>query len=78
MKLAPMQRKYLLRATLILLLIVGSYLVLWASTSTGSKNETCKEGMEECCQKKPAKGSPGESLIESFSRQFISTSVIEY
>jgi len=78
MKLTPMQQKYLLRAAMILLLIVGSYLVLWASTNTGSKKETCTESMEECCQKKPEKGSPGESLIESFSHQFISTSITEY
>ena len=78
MKLASMQRKYLLRAALILLMIVGSYLVLWASTNTGPKKENCTESMEECCQKKPEKGSSGESLIETFSRQFISSSIIEY
>ena len=73
-----MQRKYLIRAALILLLIAGSYLVLRAATQNSLKKETCTESMEECCQKKPEKGSSDESLIETFSRQFISSSIIEY
>jgi hypothetical protein len=75
MKLTPMQRKYLLRAAMILLLIAGSYLVLWSTTRNQPKKETCTESMEECCQKKDNKDS-GESPIETFSRQFISTSAI--
>jgi len=78
MKLTPMQRKYLMRAALILLLITGSYLVLRSATQNPLKKQTCTESMEECCQKKPEKGSSGESLIETFSRQFISSSIIEY
>jgi len=75
MKLTPMQRKYLLRAALILLLIAGSYLMLWSSTRTRSQKETCTESMEECCKKKSDKESSGEMIWETFSRQFISTSV---
>ena len=73
-----MQHKYLLRAALILLLIAGSYLVLWSATKSPDKPENCPESMEECCQKKEEKGSPGESLIETFSRQFISIPVFDY
>jgi hypothetical protein len=78
MKLTPMQRKYLIRAALILLLIAGSYMVLRSATQNPLQKQTCTESMEECCQKQPEKGSSGESLIETFSRQFISSSVVEY
>ena len=33
--------------------------------------------MEECCKKKADKDGSGEMIWETFSRQFISTSVIE-
>ena len=72
-----MQKKYLLRAALILLLIAGSYLVLWSKTRTHSQKEVCTESMEECCKKKTDKDGSGEMIWETFSRQFISTSVIE-
>ncbi|HWN87762.1 MAG TPA: hypothetical protein VNM35_01810 [Chitinophagaceae bacterium] len=77
MKLTPMQRKYLLRASLILLLIAGSYLVLWSASRTHSQKEACSESMEECCKKKAEKDGSGEIIWETFSRQFISTSVME-
>lgn len=73
-----MQRKYLLRAAFILLLIAGSYALLWSATKSLPKTESCPESMEECCKMKEDKSSPGESLIETFSRQFISTSAIDY
>ena len=72
-----MQLKYLLRAALILLLIAGSYLVLWSATKTHSQKAACSESMEECCKKKNDKDGSGEMIWETFSRQFISTSVIE-
>ena len=72
-----MQKKYLLRAALILLLIAGSYLVLWSTTRTNSQKEVCSESMEECSKKKTDKDGSGEMIWETFSRQFISTSVIE-
>lgn len=75
MKLTSMQRKYLLRAALILLLIAGSYLVLWSATKTKTSKETCTENMEECCKKQNDKESSGEVIWETFSRQFISTAV---
>lgn len=78
MKLTPMQRKYLLRAALILLLIAGSYLVLWSATRTHSQKETCTESMEECCNNKNDKDGSGDMLWETFSRQFISASTIDY
>jgi hypothetical protein len=77
MKLTPMQHKYLLRASLILLLIVGSYLVLWSTTRTHSQKAACSESMEECCKKKTDTDGSGEMIWETFSRQFISTSVAE-
>ena len=70
-----MQHKYLLRAALILLLIAGSYLVLYSATKTRSQNEPCTESMEECCKKQDDKESSGEVIWETFSRKFISTSV---
>ena len=70
-----MQRKYLLRAALILLLITGSYLVLWSATKTNATKETCTEGMEECCKKKTDKESSDEMIWGTFSRQFISISI---
>jgi hypothetical protein len=72
-----MQKKYLLRAALILLLIAGSYLVLWSTTKTQSQKSTCSESMEECCKNKNDNDKSGEMIWETFSRQFISTSVIE-
>jgi hypothetical protein len=72
-----MQRKYLLRAALILLLIAGSYLVLWSTTKTHSQKDACTESMEECCKNKNDKDQSGEMIWETFSRQFISTSAIE-
>jgi hypothetical protein len=77
MKLTPMQRKYLLRASLILLLITGSYMVLWSTTGTHSQKEACSESMEECCKKKTDKDGSGEMIWETFSRQFISASAME-
>lgn len=72
-----MQRKYLLRASLILLLITGSYLVLWSTTRTHTQKQPCSESMDECCKKKSDKDGSGEMIWETFSSQFISTSVME-
>jgi len=75
MKPTPMQKKYLLRAAMILLLIAGSYLILWSATKNQAQKETCSESMEECCKKKSDKDASGETMWETFSHQFISTSV---
>ena len=72
-----MQRQSLLRASLILLLIAGSYLVLWSASSTHSQKDACSESMEECCKKATDKEGSGEMIWETFSRQFISISVME-
>lgn len=69
-----MQRKYLLRATLILLLMAGSYIIL-SATKNKAQKETCSEGMEECCKKKTDKDAPAENIWETFSHQFIFTTV---
>jgi hypothetical protein len=74
MKLSQMQKKYLLRAAMILLLIAGSYLILWSASKNQAQKETCKEGLEECCKKKSGKETSGETMWETFSHQFISTS----
>ena len=78
MKLTSMQLKYLLRAAMIFLLITGSYLVLWSATKVHPQKETCTESMDDCCKKKNEKDGSGEMIWESFSRQFISTSAIDY
>ena len=70
-----MQYKYLLRAALILLLIAGSYLVLWSATNSRTSKENCTESMEECCQKKSDKDGSGDMIWDTFSRQFISISI---
>ena len=72
-----MQRQYLLRASLILLLIAGSYLILWSASRTSSPKQACAESMEECCQKKADKDGSGEMIWETISRQFISVSGVE-
>jgi hypothetical protein len=77
MKPTPMQRKYLLRAALILLLITGSYLVLWSTTRAQSQKDACSESMDECCKSKNDRDQSDEMIWETFSRQFISTSVTE-
>lgn len=69
-----MQRKYLLRAALILLLITGSYFVLWAATKARTSKQPCTENMEECSKKQTDKDASGEMIWETFSRQFISIS----
>jgi hypothetical protein len=75
MKPTPMQKKYLLRATMILLLMAGSYLILWSATKSKPQTETCTESMEECCKKKTDKDASGEKVWETFSHQFISTTI---
>jgi len=70
-----MQYKYLLRAALILLLIAGSYLVLWSATNSQASKETCTESMEECRQKKSDKDGSGDMIWDTFSRQFISLAI---
>ncbi len=73
-----MQRKYLLRAALILLLIAGSYLVLWSATRNDTPKTTCTESMNECCKKTNNKDASDELIWETFSRQFISIQAINY
>ena len=68
-----MQHKYLLRAALILLLIAGSYLVLWSKTR--ASKVACTESIEECCKKETDKDPSNEMIWETFSRQIISISI---
>jgi hypothetical protein len=72
MKLTTMQRKYLLRVALVLLLIAGSYAVLWSSSRRNADNGTCTESMDECCKKSDQQAPSGEMIWESLSRQFFS------
>ena len=72
-----MQRKYLIRASLILLLIMGSYLILWSASRASSQKQVCSESMEECSKKRADKDGSGEMIWETISRQFISISVAE-
>ena len=69
-----MQLKYLIRAALILLLIAGSYLVLFAASKNAASNDNCTESMEDCSKTKKDGGSSGEIIWETLSRQFISLS----
>ena len=69
-----MQKKYLLRATMILLLMAGSYVIL-SATKNKAQKETCSETMEDCSKRKTDKDAPAENIWETFSHQFISTTV---
>ena len=69
-----MQKKYLIRAAMILLLIAGSYFVLWASTKSNREKNTCTESMEDCCKTKPDQNSATDVIWEMLSSQFISIS----
>ncbi len=73
-KLTTMQRKYLLRAALILLLIAGSFMVLWTSSRSELKKNQNVESLEECSSKsvKPSSAS-GEMIWETLSSQFFSS-----
>jgi hypothetical protein len=73
MKLTSMQQKYLIRAALILLLVAGSYLVLFAASKNASDKENCSESMEDCSKTRKDGGSSGEIIWETLSRQFISS-----
>ena len=67
-----MQKKYLIRAALILLLISGSYLVLWSTTQASSSKDICCENKQECLEKKEGADAPAEMLWDNFSRHFFS------
>lgn len=68
-----MQRKYLLRAAMILLLIAGSFIVLWSSSRTELKNTQCVESLEECAEKRIKPSASGEMIWETLSSQFFSS-----
>lgn len=68
-----MQRKYLLRAAMILLLIAGSFIVLWSSNRTELKKSQNTETLEECSQKKVKSSATGEMIWETLSSQFFSS-----
>jgi hypothetical protein len=74
MKPTFMQRKFLVRAALVLLLIAGSFMVLLSSsrTTTGGK-KTCTESIEDRSKKIRKNNPSGEMIWETLSRQFIST-----
>jgi hypothetical protein len=60
---------------MILLLMAGSYLILWSATRNKSQNETCTESMEDCCKKKTDKNTSDGKVWETCSHQFISTTI---
>ena len=72
-----MQKKYLLRVALAILLITGSFIIL-STSNKSSKKQNCREAMEECCKNKDKNESPGEMIWENFSRQFISSIQISH
>lgn len=71
-KLTTMQKKYLLRAALILLLIAGSFMVLWSSSRAESKKSQTAETLEECSNKNIKSPASGEMIWETLSSQFFS------
>lgn len=72
-KLTTMQRKYLIRAALILLLIAGSFMVLWSSTRAEFKKSQNIETLEECAKKSTKPSTSGEMIWETLSSQFFSS-----
>ena len=73
MKLTTMQRKYLLRAAMVFLLIAGSFIVLWSSSRAAANKKDCTESMEECSEKIKKNTPSGEMIWETLSHQFFST-----
>ncbi|HLF46059.1 MAG TPA: hypothetical protein VI548_06520 [Chitinophagaceae bacterium] len=72
-KLTTMQRKYLIRAALILLLIAGSFIVLWSSSRSEIKKSQNTETLEDCSNKKLNPSASGEMIWETLSSQFFSS-----
>ena len=72
-KLTTMQRKYLKRAALILLLIAASFIVLWSSSRTELKKSQNAETLEECSNNKIEPPASGEMIWETLSSQFFSS-----
>jgi hypothetical protein len=70
-----MQRNFLLKAALIFLLMAGSFIALWSSSSNKTTAKACTETMEEC-SKANEKNNAGEMILETISRQFFSTTEI--
>lgn len=67
-----MQKKYLVRIALAVVLMAGSFIILSSSIPAGKK-QTCSESMEECSKQKENNTPSGEMIWESLSRQFISS-----
>jgi len=67
-----MQKKYLVRIALAVLLITGGFIILSSSNKAGKK-QNCNESIEECSKKKDGNAPSGEMIWESLSRQFISS-----
>lgn len=72
-KLTTMQRKYLFRAVLILLLIAGSFMILWTSSKAEFKKSQTVESLEDCSKKCIKPSASGELIWESLSTQFFSS-----
>jgi len=72
-----MQKKYLVRIALAVLLITGSFIILSSSSKAGKK-QSCNESREDCCKKKDGNTPSGEMIWESLSRQFISSIEISH
>ncbi len=76
MKLTSMQRKFLVKAALVLLLFAGCFFVLWASSGAANAQKECTESLEESCKKGDTNSSSGEMIWETLSHQFFSATEI--
>jgi len=72
-----MQKKTIIRASLIAVIVLACALIL-RSTNTISGNSTCKESIEDCRKKSKPKNPNTNIIWESLSRQFFSTSEASY
>jgi hypothetical protein len=63
----------MVRATLVLVMIVGSIILLWPATSGSSNNVTCSESMETCIEKVEKHTPSADMIWETLSRHFFSS-----
>ena len=78
MKLTHMQRKYLLRAALILLLIAGSYLVLWShNKGLILKKKPAQKAWKNAAKRRTDKDGSGEMIWETFPASLFPPLIIE-
>ena len=65
-----MRRRNTIRIAILAVVAAVAFLVLNSAASTG-KNKSCKESMDQCAKKAPAKS--GKMAVEALSQHFFSS-----